>query len=125
MATKDSRKKSRVPIHIPVLLCTDPQGRRVKGNAVVMDLSSEGLGFETEAELRRGDLLFLKLFLPVSFACNVSNIKAAGENFRCGAKIQRIGFLDKLKLRDFLKKQLTAGATKAIPAQKETAHETR
>lgn len=112
---KESRKQNRVPIHIPVLLCTDPQGQRVKGNAVVVNLSGDGLGFETEAELRRGDLLFLKLFLPISFACNVNNIKAVGENFRCGAKIQRIGFLDKLKLRDFLKKQLS----------KETPHETR
>lgn len=100
---KEPRKGQRVPIHIPVLLCSDPQGSHIKGDAVVVDLSSRGLGFETEAQLKKGDLLFLKLFLPVSFACQVRHVKGTKDNYRCGAKIERIGFLDKLKLKDFVK----------------------
>ncbi|MBI2071285.1 MAG: PilZ domain-containing protein [Elusimicrobia bacterium] len=106
---KESRRQKRVPLHIPVLLCTDPQGSRVKGNAVVVDLSAKGLGFETDAELKRGDLLFLKLFLPITFACHVRNINSkTGDNYRCGAKIERIGLLDRLKLRDFINIQISS-----------------
>lgn len=102
---KDPRRLKRVPINIPVLLCTDPQGHAVKGNAVVVDLSAAGLGFETEAQLKSGDLLFLKLFLPVSLACQVKNVACAGEGYRCGASIEKIGMLDGLKLKDFVKKE--------------------
>ncbi|MBI4368753.1 MAG: PilZ domain-containing protein [Elusimicrobia bacterium] len=108
---KDPRKRSRIPIRIPVHLCTDPQGHHVKGDAVVVDLNAEGLGFETEAELKRGDLLFLKVALPISLACRVSYVKPRGPNYRCGASIQRIGFLDKLKLSDFVNNQIKKSKT--------------
>ena len=100
---KDPRKGARTPTRIPVTLCGDPRGSSVKGEALVVDLSSQGLGFETEAELKKGDLLFLKVFLPISFACQVRHVKSVKAGYRCGAKIERIGFLDKLKLKDFVK----------------------
>ena|GEM_PF-1857366 len=106
---KDPRKGTRAAIRIPVLLCGDPQGSKVKGDAVVVDLSSRGLGFETDVELKKGDLLFLKVFLPISFACQVRNIKSSSAGYRCGAKIERIGFLDKLKLKDFVKNKVSSG----------------
>ncbi|MEK6544230.1 MAG: PilZ domain-containing protein [Elusimicrobiota bacterium] len=106
---RDPRKSRRVPLSMPVLLCTDPSGRQVKGNAVVTDLSPKGLGFETEAQLKSGDLLFLKLFVPVAFACQVRNVKATAETYRCGASIEKIGMLDSVKLRDFVAKEKKKG----------------
>lgn len=79
----------------------------MKGDAVISNLSSKGLGFETGAELKSGDLLFLKFTLPVSVACQVRYVKGKGEEYRCGATIERIGFLDRMKLRDFVKKEVT------------------
>ncbi|MBI4064087.1 MAG: PilZ domain-containing protein [Elusimicrobia bacterium] len=111
---RDPRKQSRVALEQPVILCTDWQGHHPKAGANVLDLSKNGLGFETEAELKRGDLLFLKLNLPITVACQVRSVKARGEGYRCGARIEKIGLLDKLKLNRFLKaQQKTGGANNA------------
>lgn len=106
---KEPRKADRIQVRIPVLLCSDPQGSSVKGDAVVSNLSSRGVGFDTSSELKSGDLLFLKLTLPVSVACQVRYVKGKGADYRVGATIERIGFLDKMKLKDFLKKEIIKG----------------
>jgi len=58
---KDLRRANRAPIRIPVIVSTDPQGTQIRGHGVVTDLSRRGLGFETEAPVKDGELLFLKI----------------------------------------------------------------
>lgn len=99
----EPRKKSRVGVRIPVLLCADPNGRTVKGNALVTNLSSRGLAFDTDAELKSGDLLFLKVALPISVACQVRYVKGKEGGYLCGATIEKIGLLDNMKLKTFVK----------------------
>jgi hypothetical protein len=72
---------------------------------VVTDLSRRGLGFETEAQVKDGELLFLKISLPVAIACRVRHTRGRGGANRCGGSIVRIGYLDRMKLESFIQAQ--------------------
>ena len=107
MATKlEPRGEGRAPVRIPVSLCTDPQGVRAKGDAVITNMSRKGLGLDTQAELKSGDLLYLKVAVPVSLLAQVRYVKNKNGQYCCGATIEKIGFLDNLKLKRFVKAEI-------------------
>ena len=105
---KDPRGHPRSSFSQAVLLWTNPKKSRLKGQATLVDMSYRGLGFETKAELRRGELVFLKIYLPVSLACEVRHIVAKGDAYRCGARVAKMRWLDKVSLKRFLKNQPAA-----------------
>ena len=87
-----------------------------------MDLSSNGISFETEREYQKGALILLEVYLPEEalklLVCVAWVKRLEGDLFQVGAELVAVDPVHKRKMQSHLKKMIQTFATKRVSAKK-------
>jgi hypothetical protein len=87
-----------------------------------VDLSSNGISFETEREYQKGALILLEVYLPEEalklLVCVAWVKRLEGDLFQVGAELVAVDPVHKRKMQSHLKKMIQTFATKRVSAKK-------
>ena len=99
---KERRRAIRVPIDM--VLDVIKQDEIVESfRSAGVNLSLKGICIETTGELRKNDKILLKLTLPVDIVGEVVWSKIVGQVKKYGVRFLKLGFIDKLSLKKYIK----------------------
>lgn len=92
----EKRRHPRFPVGISMDLHTKGQSV-TKCRGTISDLSVSGMTFRTNTELDEGNILYLKINIPLEIRGEVRHMKSAvrGGFHRYGVRFHRIGFEEK------------------------------
>ncbi len=101
MPERKKRKYSRFLISVPLKL-SEPGGRLLDGKAMAHDLTPEGFGFETTAELKNGERLHFFIQLPqgpIAGEARVAWLRQDREVSWAGAKIVKLPWVHARRIK--------------------------
>jgi citrate lyase gamma subunit len=102
---KERRRAIRIPIGM--ILDVIKQGKVVESfRAAGINLSLKGVCIETSGELNKNDKILLKITLPIDVVGEVVWSKVLGTMKRYGVKFIKLGFIDKLSLKKYIKARI-------------------
>jgi len=102
---KERRKAIRVPINM--ILEIIKQDEIIETfRAAGINLSLKGVCIETTGDLKKNDKILLKLALPIDIVGEIVWSKTEGELKRYGVKFLKLGFIDKLSLKKYIRAKL-------------------
>jgi len=124
--SSDRRKRLRVPVQSRIKHSLyQVLGTPVFEENSSVDLSSNGISFETEREYQKGALILLEVYLPEEalklLVCVAWVKRLDGGLFQVGAELVAVDPVHRRKMQSHLKKLIQSFATKRVSAKKQSA----